>query len=200
MSSANEPGTPPQPPGEPPAEDGASPAPAEGQGAAHGPVTISFAEYQELKTLAAERDDYLQRLRRAVADGMNLQNRIGKLRESAQRDALRKVAERVLPLADGLSRMLEAAEKTAGSDQIAEGLRATQAEFYSILKGLGIRPIKAVGEPFDPHYHEAVLQRPAEGVEPGVVLQETRKGFLLEDELLRPAQVIVSTAPQDEKC
>ena len=76
-----------------------------------GAVRISVAEYEELKTLSAERDDYLQRLRRAVADYLNLQKRIEKMKEDAYRDALRRTTRRVLPLADGLARAIEVAEK-----------------------------------------------------------------------------------------
>ena len=154
---------------------------------------------EELKTLAAERDDYLNRLRRAVADGMSLQSRIGKMREAAEREALRRVAGEVLPLADSLARALDVAGQTQGAEQITEGLLATQQEFYAMLEKLGIRPIEAIGEQFDPHYHEAVFQQPAAGVAPNTVLQEVKKGFLLEGELLRATQVVVSAPPPAEQ-
>ncbi|MHC5033894.1 MAG: nucleotide exchange factor GrpE, partial [Planctomycetota bacterium] len=71
--------------------------------AAAEPVTLSYAAYEELKTLAKERDDYLKRLQRAVADYQNLQKRIDRFRESAREAALRSLAEEVLPMADSLS-------------------------------------------------------------------------------------------------
>lgn len=176
-----------------PEADGTEAVPPEGR-----LVTLGFAEYEELKTLAAERDEYLKRLRHAVADGVNLQNRMGKLRAASQAEALRNVGRKVAPLADSLRRALDAAEQMSGAGQIAEGLQIVEKEFYAILSSLGIEPIHVVGEPFDPHFHEAVFQKPVEGVAPGMVVEELQKGFLLGKDLLRPAKVVVSgPAPGD---
>jgi len=161
-------------------------------------VTISLTEYEELKTLATERDDYLQRLRRAVADYLNLQKRIDRIKEDAQRDALRRVTRQVVPLADSLLRALEVAERTRGAEQLTQGLQAVEKEFYAILQELGVQPIEAMGAAFDANYHEAVLQQPAEGVRPNTVIKELKKGFLLGKELLRPTQVVVSAPPVQE--
>ncbi|MHC4789204.1 MAG: nucleotide exchange factor GrpE, partial [Planctomycetota bacterium] len=119
-------------------------------------VTLSYAEYQELRTLAEERDDYLKRLQRAVADYQNLQKRVDRLRQAAGESAVRAVAEEILPVADTLGRALEAARQTEGAEDIVEGLHLVEKEFYSALARAGIRPIEAVGRPFDPHYHEAL--------------------------------------------
>lgn len=158
-------------------------------------VTLSVAEYEELKTLAEERDEYLNRLREAVADRMKLQKRIKKIKADAREKALRTVARKILPLADSLTRALEVAEETEGADQITEGLNLTEQEFYSMLEDLGIQPIEAVGEQFDPNYHEAVFQQPTDDAPPKTVLQEIKKGFLLNGNLLRPAQVVVASSP-----
>lgn len=173
-------------------------APREESGG-HKQVTISLTEYEELKTLAEERDEYLDRLRRAVADRMSLQKRVKKIKQSAQHEALRKVARKVLPVADSLARALQVAEQTEGADRITEGLRMTEQEFYAMLSDMGIELIDAVGQPFDPNYHEAVFQQPSEEAEPNTVLQEIKKGFLIEDDLLRPAQVVVSAPPQNQE-
>lgn len=165
----------------------------------HREVTISLTEYEELKTLAQERDEYLDRLRRAVADRMSLQRRLKKIKQSAQHEALRKVARKVVPLADSLARALQVAEQTEGADQITEGLRLTEQEFYAMLSDMGIELIDALGQPFDPEYHEAVFQQPSEEAEPNTVLQVIKKGFLIEDDLLRPAQVVVAAAPKKQE-
>ncbi|MBS3763221.1 MAG: nucleotide exchange factor GrpE [Planctomycetes bacterium] len=162
-------------------------------------VTIRFTEYEELKTLAEERDEYLERLRRAVADKMNLQERIKKTRRSARRDALRELARKVVPFIDSLVRAREVARETEGAESISEGLAMTENEFYNILEDLGIKPMEVIGQPFDPSYHEAVYQQPTNEVEPNTIVEEIQKGFLLDGELLRPAQVAVSVAPPDEQ-
>ncbi|MFP4176215.1 MAG: nucleotide exchange factor GrpE [Planctomycetota bacterium] len=161
-------------------------------------VTISFSEYEELKTLAEERDEYLDRLRRSVADRMKIQNRLKEIKKSARQEALRKVGRKVVPLADSLGRALNAAEEAGADEQIVEGLHLTEQEFYSALNELGIEPIEAEGADFDPDYHDAVFQQETDKVDPNTVLQEVKKGFLLGNQLLRPAQVVVSTAPEGE--
>ncbi len=157
-------------------------------------VTLSYAEYEELKTLAAERDDYLRRLQRSVADYQNLQKRVDKFRDAARESVLRSLGENILPVADSLSLALEAAEQTEGADNIVEGLELVEKSFYDALEKIGIMPIEAVGREFDPHYHDALMQEPAAGLPANRVVRELKKGFRLGDQVIRPSQVIVSGA------
>ncbi len=157
-------------------------------------VELSCAEYEELRTLAKERDDFLQRLQRAVADYQNLQKRIDRFREAARQEIVRSVGQAILPVADSLSLALGAAQDTEGGEKLAEGLRLVAKDFYGALEKLGIRPVVAVGEKFDPHYHEAVMQEPRQDVEPNTVVKELKKGFVLGEQVIRPSQVIVSSA------
>ena len=172
-------------------------APDEGQEAEEGDkVTISFAEYEELKTLAKERDDYLKRLQRSVADYQNLRKRLKKERKRVREQAIRDILENILPLADTLTRALESAEQSEGSDELVEGFKLIQREFYEALENLDVRPVKSVDEPFDPEYHHAVLQEPREDVDPNTVVNELKKGFVRGDDVIRPAQVSVSVKPR----
>jgi molecular chaperone GrpE len=68
-----------------------------------------------------------------------------------------------------------------------------------MLAGMGIELIRAVGEPFDPHYHEAVMQQAVEGVAPHTVIAELKKGFMMGEDVIRHAQVAVAAAqaPRD---
>jgi len=170
------------------------PPEAEAQPAAPGSVTLSYADYEELRTLARERDEYLRRLQRAVADYQNLQKRVEKFLESVRETLLRSFAQEIVPVADGLTLALEAAERTEGAQGIVEGLRLVEKGFYGALAEFGIRPVEAVGRPFDPHYHEAALQEPAEGVASNTVIRETRRGFVMGDVVIRPSQVVVAKA------
>ncbi|NLW51148.1 MAG: nucleotide exchange factor GrpE [Candidatus Brocadiaceae bacterium] len=182
-----------------PARDDACENPAFGHAAdSEGGVTLSYAQYEELKALAGERDEYLRRLQRAVADYQNLQKRVERFQDAARQVALRALADDFLPVADSLGRALEAAANSEGGAGMIEGLRLVEHEFYRALAGVGIRPIEAVGQPFNPDYHEAVLQMPVKGVPTHTVVQELKKGFLLGETLVRPAQVIVAAAPADE--
>jgi molecular chaperone GrpE len=165
------------------------------------PVTLPYGEYEELKTLARERDDFLRHLQRAVADYQNLQKRIEGLRESAREAALRSVAEEIVPVTDGLKRAMEAAEQVQGAESIVQGLRLVERGFYGALGRFGIRPLEAVGRKFDPHYHEAAMREYVDGVAPNTVIRELRTGFVMGDTVIRPSQVVVaatrSVAPQE---
>lgn len=155
-------------------------------------VRLSFAEYEELKTLARERDDYLRRLQRAVADFQNLQKRTGKLRAAVRPEITRAVVERILPVADSLALALDAAECADVGPDILEGLRLVEKEFYEALAGLDVRPINAAGDRFDPHYHEAAMQEEADDLPPGTVVRELKKGFLMGGVVIRASQVTVT--------
>lgn len=175
---------------------------AEQQGAlpdeeqAHPPVTLSYAEYEELKTLAAERDDYLRRLQRAVADYQNLQKRMPRLQEAARDATLRSIGTTIIEVADRLDLALGSARQTPGAEALLEGLQLVEQAFQAALSKLDIRPIEAAGRDFDPHYHQAVMQQPAPGVPPGRVLRELRRGYTLGGrQVIRPTQVVVSAAP-----
>jgi molecular chaperone GrpE len=165
-------------------------------GAAHAVVELSHSEYEELKTLARERDEFYRRLQRAVADYQNLQKRLEKLRQSARESVLRSLGEAILPVADSLALALQAAEQTEGGEQIVEGLRLVEKDFYAALARFDIHPVDAEGQPFDPHFHEALFQQPAADVEPNTVLRELKRGFVMGDLVLRPSQVIVAGEPQ----
>ncbi len=157
-------------------------------------VSLSYAEYQELTALASERDRLLKHLQRAVADYQNLQRRTEGLRESARDSVARAMAQEILPVLDGLLRALEAAEQVPGADGIVQGLRLVERSFYAALARFGIQPLDAVGQKFDPHYHEAAMQEPAEGVAPNTVIRELTKGFIMHDVVVRPSRVVVAVS------
>ena len=176
-----------------------------GQGAlpeeaqAHPPVTLSYAEYEELKTLAAERDDFLRRLQRAMADYQNLQKRLAKLQESARDATLRSLGASIMDVADRLDLALQSARQTPGAQGLVAGLELVAQSFGAALEKLDIRPIEAVGRDFDPNYHQAVMQQPVPGTPAGKVVRELRRGYMLADrQVIRPTQVVVSAAPPAE--
>lgn len=159
------------------------------------PVHLSHAEYEELKTLARERDDYLKRLQRAVADYQNLQRRVDRMRQAAQESILRSLGEEILPVADTLALALDAGRQTEGGEKFVEGLLLVEKAFYDALARLGIAPMEAVGQPFDPHFHEALMIEPTGDAEANTVLREMKRGFVLGSVVLRPSQVVVAGVP-----
>ena len=77
-----------------------------------------------------------------------------------------------------------------------EAVAATHWLFVSALRKAEAGPVESVGRPFDPKIHKAVTMLPSDGVPPGTVGRKLRRGWRLEEELLRPAQIVVATSPE----
>ena len=69
-------------------------------------------------------------------------------------------------------------------------------QFLSVLKDAGVEPIDAVGEPFDPNFHEAISQQEASEAAEGTVLEQVQRGYRLNERLVRPARVVVAKSPE----
>jgi molecular chaperone GrpE len=108
----------------------------------------------------------------------------------------RKVLLRVLDVMDNLERAAAYREGGMPAEQLVDGLLATVKQLGTLLENEGVRYIEVAGKPFDPKVAEAVGSRAQTGKPPNVVLDEARKGYSIGDELLRPAQVIVSTSSE----
>ena len=147
------------------------------------------AELAQAKAQAQEqRDLYL----RALADFDNYKKRSERLIRE-QSDAGRRVLlTRVLGVLDNLERAAAFRGAGTSAEQLVDGLLATAKQFTSMLEAEGVRPVSLLGKPFDPKISEAVGTRATADVPANTVVDEARKGYMIGDELLRPAQVIVS--------
>ena len=145
----------------------------------------------EVERLRRELDEERQRNLRLLADFDTLRRRTTREQEAARREGRRLALLALLPVLDTLERAL-----AAGSidPDFYEGVAATYRLFLSALREAGAEAVESVGRPFDPRVHEAVATVPSNGVEPGTVTREVRRGWRIGDELLRPAQVVVATA------
>jgi molecular chaperone GrpE len=99
----------------------------------------------------------------------------------------------MLPVLDNLKRAVDAAEKTHDAASLIEGVKLVLKQFYSVLERHHCLPIESLHGPFDPNFHEAVLQQPSEQLPANTVLHEVLPGFRLHDRVVRPSQVVVST-------
>ncbi len=153
------------------------------------PVDPMRAELERAKAQAQEqRELYL----RALADFDNYKKRTERLIREQSDAGRRALLARVLAVLDNLERA--AAYRKAGTpaDQLVDGLLATVKQFTSLLEAEGVRPIELAGRKFDPKLSEAVGTRVEPGAPSGTVVDEARKGYMIGEDLLRPAQVIVS--------
>jgi molecular chaperone GrpE len=134
---------------------------------------------------------------RLMAEMRNLQQRFQREREDALRYAEADFAREMLLIADDLERTLAAVTNAdeASSSKLLEGVRIVYDHFQKVLRGRRIEPIEAVGQPFDPHEHEALMQQPSDKHPPGTVMAESVRGYRMHTRVLRPSKVVVSSGP-----
>lgn len=150
---------------------------------------------QDLQT---ERDDLLARLQRVSADYMNYQKRVQREREDHLSFAHTDLIKALLPVLDDMERALEAARENYGEDDaFFKGMQLVHDKTLEVLGRFGCTVIQAVGEPFDPDKHSAVMQQPTTEHPPQTIIQEVQKGYLLNGRTLRPSGVIVAVAHED---
>lgn len=141
-----------------------------------------------------ERDQFLSLLQRTRADFENYQKRIQRDMAQERRYAAAPLALDLLAVLDNLERALTAAKQAGEEGPLTQGVLMVQTQMLELLRRHGITPIEAVGQPFDPNLHQAVMQQEEKGKPANTVLQVLEQGFVIHDRVLRPAKVIVSTA------
>jgi len=155
---------------------------------------LTQEQFDELKAridaLSAERDEMKTLAQRVQADFDNYRRRNSNVRADSLDEGVRNAVLTLLPAYDSLERALSAAKED--SSPLAEGLRLVYRQFSDALAKLGLVPIEAVGKPFDPAYHDAIMQCEVEGAEPGTVVEEFQKGYMHKDRVLRHSMVKVS--------
>jgi len=166
---------------------------------AGGPDTAELiATRAELKRVETENAELKDRLARRQADFENYRKRVERDRSETYNRVVADVAAKLLPVLDNLKRALEteASLEATESDEFRHflsGVDLIYKQLNGVLEALGLKPIAAVGEQFDPHVHEAVATEATNDYEPDTVMQEIVTGYRLGDKLIRPALVKVAT-------
>ena len=137
-----------------------------------------------------ERDEYLDALQRLKAEFDNYRKRTAREQASLSARASEALVKDLLPVLDDLERALQAAEEHEEA-KLEDGVRLVHRSLADALQRQGLEVIDTDGA-FDPHVHEALLAQPADGAEPGSVVQVLQKGYRLGDRVLRPARVVVA--------
>jgi len=166
--------------------------------AVEGEEDVVAEDVESLKKALSEEkaraENYLANWQRAQADFINYKRRIEQERSETVNFANSTLILNLLPVLDDLERALDSvSEKLAGLTWV-DGIVLIYRKLRAILEGHGLTEIKAVGEPFDPNLHEAVLY--GEGEE-GKVIEELQKGYKLHDRVLRPTIVKVGKEKEE---
>lgn len=160
-------------------------------------ILIDLSEAQErLAKLSEEKKLIYEQLMRRQAEFENFRKRVDRERSDVHLQARSNVVVEMLPVLDNLERALESAPKGEAGEALCEniltGVKLIHRQFLDILIGLGLSPVKALGEPFDPHVHEAVTTEANNDLPENTIVAELQKGYKLGEKLLRPAMVKVA--------
>jgi molecular chaperone GrpE len=142
-----------------------------------------------------EKDEYLELARRTQADFENFRKRMAAEVQAAGARGKGQLAIEVVPALDDLERAIEAAgldPEGDPEDGLAHGVLLVFRSLREGLKRNGIEAVDPKGEKFDPNRHEALSTVPMEGTESGTVVEVLQKGYRLDEQLIRPARVVVS--------
>ncbi len=129
----------------------------------------------------------------SAADLENYKKQAARDRQAAVERTRRQMLGLVLSVLDNLERAMAFGDAPDGpAKALLDGLRMAHRQMLSQLETIGVRPIESVGKPFDPRLHEAVSVVPAVGAQNGTIVAEVLRGYLLNDDVLRPAKVSVA--------
>ena len=156
----------------------------------------------ELAAAKAELQQSQDRFLRKAAEFENFRKRMEKEKGDAALLAKSSLLMEFLPIADACERALDSLERRQdGSESLEhyrQGVRLLYKQIHDVFTRIGVVPVSARGQKFDPHYHEAIAREEDPEHEENTVTLELRRGYLFKDRLLRPAQVKVATRPHDK--
>jgi molecular chaperone GrpE len=150
---------------------------------------------QRIAALEAENSALNDRMLRIAADCENRMKRASREQAEAIRREREAALLDMLEVLDSLERALASLDESPDPRSVREGIVITMRAIQQKLERQGVRPVEAAGQRFDPRFHDALAKEPSSDVDPGTVLSEMQKGYMVGDRLLRPASVVVAERP-----
>jgi molecular chaperone GrpE len=151
---------------------------------------------QDFSELVKELEQVRQHVLYAQAETQNVRRRLEQEKQTAATYAATGFARDVLSVKDNLDRALAAIPEDLRQDErmkaLIAGIEATGRELDTVFQRNGITRVEAMGQPLDPHKHQAMIEVPNDDAEPGTIVQEMQAGYMIKDRLLRPALVGVA--------
>ena len=170
--------------------------------AAGDPAERIEALTEKVEALEEERDELNDKVLRKAAEFENFRRRMDREKKRRHEAGMVEVIEPILEVLDDFERSLDAAEElednqdpASAYESLKGGVEMVFRKFRDTLETLGVEPIEAEGEQFDESVHEAMMRQPSEEAEPGTVLQEIRKGYRMDDRVIRYSRVVVAAEP-----
>lgn len=147
---------------------------------------------EKIAELEAELAMAQDRTLRCAAELENFKKRVARETTEERRYASMPLMRDILPALDNIGRAIESVEQGHDPSHLLEGVKLVNEQLKSVLAKYDCVEIETLNRPFDPHFHEAILQQPSNEVEPNTVLNVTQIGYRLHDRVVRPSSVIVS--------
>lgn len=139
-----------------------------------------------------EAEENLNRYLRTQADFDNFRRRSRQEKEEFAKYASLKLIEQLLPIVDNFERAMESSRESKDLDALIKGLEMTFRQLDQLFEREGLEPIPAVGHPFNPELHQAIMQVESDEHDEGIIVEEVQKGYKLKDKVVRPSMVKVS--------
>jgi molecular chaperone GrpE len=157
-------------------------------------VEVEVVDAQTLALEASRKlaDDNHERYMRVQADYDNFRRRSRQEKEDFAKYASVKLIEQLLPIVDNFERALTASKSVKDFDILIKGIEMTSKQLEQVLDSEGLKAIESVNQPFNPDFHQAIMQVESEDHEEGIIVEEIQKGYMLKDKVIRPAMVKVS--------
>jgi molecular chaperone GrpE len=162
------------------------------------PIKKMEARVEELeKEVEANYDRFV----RVTADFENYKKRTAREMSDLRKFANENILKDMLSVVDNLERAIESGSKQDSEKQtILEGVEITLKDLFRMFEKYGVKDFKSEGEPFDPVFHQAMMQEQTSDFPDNTVLSELQKGYTIQDRLLRPAMVVVARNASDKQC
>jgi molecular chaperone GrpE len=163
------------------------------QGSSGGPCRNCQGLEVQLRETEQKATESESLYKRMAADFENYRRRVDREREEFLAQGIQKFAEAMLPALDDMDRALGTLNAEMPSDKLLESLKLVQNRITGSMEKVGLKPLVALGEHFDPRFHEPVQEVETNDFPDGSVMQELRRGYILNEKVIRPALVNVAS-------
>ena len=154
----------------------------------------------KLETKTGEAEENYDRLLRVSAEFENYKKRTAREMADFKKYANQSLLRELLPVIDNLDLAIKAAAEASDNTDacLLDGVELTRKEILKVFENFHVEPIDALGKPFDPNFHEAVMREESDEHPENTVVNELQKGYLMHDRLLRPSMVVVAMPKNKE--
>ena len=153
----------------------------------------------QIRKLAAEKDELRDTLLRRQADFENYRKRVEKEHQQARHRGIEHVIENLLPVLDAFDNALASASKNASAAEYLKGFELIRRQLWDLLSKQGLVRIESVGKEFNPHFHHAIARVETTEQSDGTIVDELQPGYTFHERVLRPAMVRVAAEPAHSK-